>query len=110
MINEAIRKIVASVLADLNLSMPVISEIEVTHRIREENAIAIILLPAAKSFVVFNAVCQAGLLAYLIKSPRYAELVPAIKVVMRGVRFVSPGIRKPPCKPNDPPEIQAFPI
>ena len=90
--------------------MPVISGIEVTHRIREENTIAIILLPAPKTFAVFNAVCQAGLLAYVIKSPCYAELVPAIKLVMRGVRFVLLGIGKPPCKPDDPPEIQAFPI
>jgi DNA-binding NarL/FixJ family response regulator len=73
--------------------MPVLNGIEVARRIRDgRHRVVVVFLTCFSDADVFEAACDAGLLAYVTKERLQTDLVPTIKLALSGGRFVSPGV------------------
>jgi DNA-binding NarL/FixJ family response regulator len=89
----AVRQLLPDV-AILDISMPVLNGIEVARRIRDgSHRVVVVFLTSFSDVDIFEAACDAGLLAYVTKDRLYTDLVPAVKLALNGARFVSPGVR-----------------
>ena len=79
--------------AVLDLAMPLLNGLdaarEITRASRRTKTI-VVTVHTADQFVL--AALQAGIRGYVLKSQATAELVQAIQEVMRGGRYLSPGI------------------
>lgn len=78
----------------LDLDLPDLTGIEVANRLRllaQPPAIVILTADASPDFV--KAAMATGALGYLLKSEVVAELLPALKEVFSGKRFISPAIQ-----------------
>jgi DNA-binding NarL/FixJ family response regulator len=83
----------ASLLPDVlvvDVSMPVMSGLEATARIRRRGSrAAVVCLTAHHESEVLEAAFEAGALAFVNKTCLAHDLVPAIRAVLEGRRFVS---------------------
>ena len=77
----------------LDLDLPDISGIDVARQLQiiVPNA-KIVFLSAESSSPIVNAALSTGALGYLLKSQLVAELLPALKTVFSGERFIGKGI------------------
>ena len=77
----------------MDLSMPRMSGLDAIKEIKKQNpAIKLIVLTVHKSEEYILATLQAGADGYVLKEATHAELVMATQNVLRGKRYLSPGI------------------
>ena len=80
-------------LALMDLSMPRMNGLDAIKEIKKQNPeIKIIVLTVHKTEEYILATLQAGADGYLLKDANHSELVMAIKNVLAGKRYLSPGI------------------
>ena len=80
-------------LALMDLSMPRMNGLDAIKEIKKQNPeIKIIVLTVHKTEEYILATLQAGADGYLLKDATHSELVMAIKNVLAGKRYLSPGI------------------
>ncbi len=80
----------------LDISMPVLTGIEVVLRLREKGSRArVIFLTVHKDHDFVEAAMSAGALGYVLKQCMATDLVPAIWKAMEGRTFISPSIDLP---------------
>lgn len=74
----------------LDIGLPTLNGIQAATRIRETSPCSKILFVSEnRSLDVAESALNTGAMGYVIKSDAGAELVPAIKAVLQGKRFVS---------------------
>jgi DNA-binding NarL/FixJ family response regulator len=74
----------------LDIGLPTISGIEAARRIREVSpATRILFVSETRSPEIAEEALNTGASGYLLKSDAASELLPAIKAVLEGKRFVS---------------------
>ena len=77
----------------MDLSMPRMNGLDAIKEIKKQNPeIKIIVLTVHKTEEYILATLQAGADGYLLKDANHSELVMAIKNVLAGKRYLSPGI------------------
>jgi DNA-binding NarL/FixJ family response regulator len=77
--------------AILDLDMPEKDGFEVARAIAEKGLpIAVIILTMHKNEALFNAALNLGVKGYVLKDSALADVINAIKAVMRGEEFISP--------------------
>jgi DNA-binding NarL/FixJ family response regulator len=77
--------------AILDLDMPEKDGFEVARTIAEKGLpIAVIILTMHKNEALFNAALNLGVKGYVLKDSALADIINAIKAVMRGEEFISP--------------------
>ena len=77
----------------MDLSMPRMSGLDAIKEIKKQNpVIKLIVLTVHKSEEYILATLKAGADGYVLKEATHAELVMATKNVLRGKRYLSPGI------------------
>ncbi len=78
----------------LDLEMPRLDGLDVARALQRDSrgAPRIVFLTMHKSEEMFNAAMDAGALGYVLKESAHAEIVPSIRQVAEGRRFVSPAI------------------
>lgn len=75
----------------VDISMPGMSGIEATNRIRLRGSHAVVVcLTAHAEQEIVEAALQAGALGYVIKTSLVHDLVPAIRAALEGRQFISP--------------------
>jgi len=78
-------------IALLDISMPLMSGIEVAHELRtRESKTKVVFLTVHEDVDFVNAAFDAGASAYVVKSQMASDLFAAISAVERGGVFVSP--------------------
>ncbi|HKP69040.1 MAG TPA: response regulator transcription factor [Pyrinomonadaceae bacterium] len=78
-------------IALLDISMPIMSGIEVAHELRtRESQTKVVFLTVHEDVDFVNAAFDAGASAYVVKSQMASDLHAAISAVERGGVFVSP--------------------
>ena len=76
----------------LDLSMPVLNGIEAAKRIlKAKPSTKIVFLSVEKDRDSCSAALQVGACGYVLKPRMLSDLLPAIKLAIDGMRFVSPG-------------------
>jgi DNA-binding NarL/FixJ family response regulator len=81
--------------AILDISMPVLDGIGATRQIRElYPEIKIVILSVHEDEEYTHQILQAGAMAYLLKTAGKKEIVAAIRSVLAGEKFFSPGISR----------------
>lgn len=79
--------------AVLDLDMPEKDGFEVARAIVEMNLpVAVIILTMHKNEALFNAALNLGVKGYVLKDSAMADIVNAIKAVIRGEEFISPAL------------------
>ena len=74
----------------VDISMPVMSGLEATDRIRSSGShAAVVCLTAHAESDVVEAALDAGALGYVVKTSLAHDLVPAIRAALEGRRFIS---------------------
>jgi DNA-binding NarL/FixJ family response regulator len=74
----------------LDISLPTVNGIEVARRIRELTpASRILFVTEHRDQDIAEAALNTGATGYLVKSDAAGELLPAIKAVLEGKRFIS---------------------
>ncbi len=77
----------------MDISMPDLNGIEATYQIaREYPRVKVIGLSMHSSSKYIREMFKAGASGYLLKNSSYEELVGAIRTVMNGKQYISPGI------------------
>jgi DNA-binding NarL/FixJ family response regulator len=75
----------------VDISMPGMSGIEATSRIRLRGShAAVVCLTAYAEREIVDAALEAGALGYVVKTSMVHDLVPAIRAALEGHQFVSP--------------------
>lgn len=85
-------------IALLDISMPLMSGIEVAHELRtRESGTKVVFLTVHEDIDFVNAAFDAGASAYVVKSQMASDLHTAISTVRQGGVFVSPmcGVSEP---------------
>lgn len=91
LIQEAKRLEPDIVVADI--SMPLMSGIEAVRRLIKENVpVKVIFLTIHSEPGIVEDALSTGALGYVVKSSADHELVPAIRAVAAGERFISPAV------------------
>jgi DNA-binding NarL/FixJ family response regulator len=79
--------------AVLDLDMPGKDGFEVARTIAEKGLpIAVIILTMHKNESLFNAALNLGVKGYVLKDSALADIIQAIKAVIRGEEFISPAL------------------
>jgi two-component system response regulator NreC len=79
----------------MDLSMPDLNGIDATRLIRAETPDArVVTLSAHLDRTLLDLVWAAGAAGYVLKDAAHDELVPAIRAVARGERYVSPVVAR----------------
>lgn len=77
----------------LDISMDLLSGIDVAHHLRDEGCHAkIVFLTVHEDFDFLNAAMGAGGSAYVVKSRLSTDLIPAINAALSNKLFVSPNL------------------
>jgi two-component system response regulator NreC len=76
----------------LDLSMPIMNGIEAAAEIRRESNIPCLLLTCFSDEQSVQRAFSAGFAGYILKSKTATDLVEAIREVLRGNYYISPGI------------------
>ena len=82
----------------LDIGLPSINGIEAASRIARNNSCASKILFVSENRdadVVTEALSCPGALGYVLKSEVHTNLRPALEAVLRGERFMSPGLKSP---------------
>jgi DNA-binding NarL/FixJ family response regulator len=89
--------------AVLDISMPVMSGIEVTARLqRLNNPTPIVLVTVHQDIDLVGTALDAGAMGYVVKARARTDLLPAVSSALAGRPFVSPRLRVD--NPDGPPE------
>jgi DNA-binding NarL/FixJ family response regulator len=81
----------------VDISMPKISGIEATRRLRKENSQAkIVFLTMHQDAALIQQGLAVGALGYVLKVFARTDLVQALQQALRGEQFVSPALQKRP--------------
>ena len=94
---EAYKSIVAKRpdIAILDIQMPGLSGLDVCNKVlKEKSDTKFILLTMHREKDFFNNAMEIGVMGYLLKDNAITELILCVKSVLKGERFVSPGIEK----------------
>ncbi|MCW3083030.1 MAG: DNA-binding response regulator [Bacteroidetes bacterium] len=94
---EAYKSIVAKRpdLAILDIQMPGLSGLDVCNKVlKEKSDTKFILLTMHREKDFFNNAMEIGVMGYLLKDNAITELILCIKKVLKGEKFISPGIEK----------------
>ena len=76
----------------LDISMPILNGIQAAEHMKEANpSIKIIFLTVLADTDICRAALETGALGYVLKSRLGTDLIPALKLVRVGSRFVSSG-------------------
>ncbi|MCD6069266.1 MAG: DNA-binding response regulator [Bacteroidetes bacterium] len=82
-------------LAILDIEMPGLTGIDVCSKVMNEKSdTKFIVLTMHKDLDFFNDAMNVGVHGYLLKDNAITELILCIKAVLKGERFISPGIEK----------------
>jgi DNA-binding NarL/FixJ family response regulator len=74
----------------LDIGLPTINGIEAAKRIREVSPLSkILFVSESRSFEIAEEALKTGATGYVVKSDAATELLPAIKAVLEGRRFIS---------------------
>jgi two-component system, NarL family, response regulator NreC len=76
----------------LDLAMPIMNGIEAAAEIRRESNVPCVLLTMYSDEQSIQRAFAAGIAAYVLKSKAASDLVEAIREVLRGNFYISPGI------------------
>jgi DNA-binding NarL/FixJ family response regulator len=89
LVSEALRLCPDVIVADI--TMPVLSGIDATHRLRKSAPSAKIVFLTIHSEEQFMKACMAeGALGYVLKSHMKAHLIPAIQAALDGQSYICP--------------------
>lgn len=78
-----------------DLSMPDLNGVEATRQVRSQNPGAkVIALSAHLDKQLLQQIRDAGAAGYVLKDMAYEELVPAVRAVAAGERYISPRVAK----------------
>jgi two-component system, NarL family, response regulator NreC len=79
----------------LDLSMPDLDGISVTKRIKKEfEKIHLLILTVHEDEALVKEAIRSGASGYIIKNAAEAELIAAIKIIMRGDMYVDPSVMR----------------
>ena len=79
--------------AILDIDMPEKDGLEVARLIAAKGmSVRVILLTMHKNEALFNAALNSGVTGYVLKDSAMADIINAIKTVMRGEEFISPAL------------------
>jgi len=79
----------------LDISMPGLTGIEAAQELREAKSTAKLIFLTVHERVEFVRACLAeGALGYVVKSRLAVDLLPAIREVLAGRRFISPPVSR----------------
>ncbi len=92
MITSALESKPDVIVADI--TMPDMDGIEAAHRLRRFDVnCAVVFLSMNSDAEIISAALATGALGYVHKSKAGAELIPAIRQVLQGEKFISPALR-----------------
>jgi DNA-binding NarL/FixJ family response regulator len=94
---EAYRQIIGKRpdLAILDIEMPGLTGIDVCRKVLSEKSdTKFIVLTMHKDLDFFNDAMEVGVSGYLLKDNAITELITCVEKVLKGERFISPGIEK----------------
>ena len=90
----------------LDIGLPALNGIEAARRIqRVSRASKILFVSENRSVDVIEEALGTGADGYVVKSDAQSELLPAIRTVLEGRRFVSAGLSLHPAGPTDEPTV-----
>jgi two-component system response regulator NreC len=79
----------------LDISMPDLDGIQVTHQLRQMGSLArVLILTVHEDEGLLREAIKAGASGYILKKAAEAELISAVNVVMRGDLFVDPAMMR----------------
>lgn len=88
----------------LDIAIPTLNGIEAAKRIRESVPNSkILFLSGNSSLDIAEAALQTGASGYVVKLDAASELLPAVRAVLQGKRFVGRGIRRASAETQDSP-------
>jgi DNA-binding NarL/FixJ family response regulator len=95
-------------LITLDIGLPTLNGIEAAHRIKEVSPRSEIVFVSENCSVdIAEAALHTGAGGYVVKSNTARELLPAVRAVLAGERFVSASLGRSPFPPPHTPDVKA---